>query len=353
MNPDFGRFLRLSETDRKDVFESAARRLDTLPSYIEKDFWVCLVLDVLFHNLPTGHPRLLFKGGTSLSKGFNLIQRFSEDIDIVISREDLGFSGERDPVQSGISNKKRKELYQALQAMCRVYVQTRLYQVLEATFANLAFPIKVVIDAEDPDQQTLLVEYLSLFPASGMGYVLPRVKIEGGARSALEPRVFSKITAYIHEDLNAGGWNFQVDDLTMIRPERTLWEKLLILHGLYSGHRDEGRLPVDANRMSRHYYDAVMLSQSALGASALKDQSLWTAVREHNLIAFPQAWKKFDQAVPGTLCLVPLPELRKVLERDYSTMQGMMLGKAPNFVWVMEQIATVEQQLNTLPIGHG
>jgi hypothetical protein len=349
MNPDFERFLQLGQTDKKDVFEAIARRLDTLPSYIEKDFWVCLVLDLLFHDLPADHPRLLFKGGTSLSKGFNLIQRFSEDIDIVISREDLGFSGEKDPVQSGISNKKRKELYQGLQVECRLYVQTQLYQALVEALAHLSFPAKVVIDREDPDQQTLLVEYPSLFPVSEMSYVSPRVKIEGGARSALEPRVLGKITAYIHEELKASGWNFTVDDLTMIRPERTLWEKLLILHGLHCGHRDEGRLPVDANRMSRHYYDAAMLSQSALGSSALKDQMLWTAVREHNLIAFPQAWKKFDQAIPGTLCLVPFPELRKVLERDYSQMQGMMLGKSPSFTWVIEQLAAVEKQLNTLP----
>ncbi len=93
----FESFLTLPEQDKRDVFEAAASRLDTLPSYVEKDFWVCFVLDVFYNRLPVGHPRLLFKGGTSLSKAFGLIRRFSEDIDLVVFRDDLGFKGDRDP----------------------------------------------------------------------------------------------------------------------------------------------------------------------------------------------------------------------------------------------------------------
>ena len=81
MRRDFAEFLALSGQDRRDVFETAAGRLDTLASYVEKDFWVCVVLDALFNGRPTEQPRVLFKGGTSLSKGFGLIRRFSEDID--------------------------------------------------------------------------------------------------------------------------------------------------------------------------------------------------------------------------------------------------------------------------------
>ena len=102
----FRSFLALSERDRRDVFESAARRLDTLPGHVEKDFWVCLVLDTLYDRLPDGHPRLLFKGGTSLSKAFGLIRRFSEDIDLVVHRGDLGFAGSRDPTIPGVLSNK-------------------------------------------------------------------------------------------------------------------------------------------------------------------------------------------------------------------------------------------------------
>ena len=91
MNPSFERFLRLPSTDQADIFTAGAQRIDTIPSYVEKDFRVCLALEILYHGLPTGHPKLLFKGGTSLSKAFGLIHRFSEDIDIVVFRDDLGF----------------------------------------------------------------------------------------------------------------------------------------------------------------------------------------------------------------------------------------------------------------------
>ena len=97
MTGDSETFLALPDQDRRDIFEAAARRLDTLPGYVEKDFWVCLVLDLLYHGVPQEHPKLLFKGGTSLSKAFGLIDRFSEDIDLVVHRSGLGFEGQRDP----------------------------------------------------------------------------------------------------------------------------------------------------------------------------------------------------------------------------------------------------------------
>ena len=97
----FASFLTLPERDRRDVFTAASRCLGTAPDYVEKDFWVCLVLDLLFNALPEAHPKLLFKGGTSLSKAFGLIQRFSEDIDLVVHRDALGFAGDREPAGPG------------------------------------------------------------------------------------------------------------------------------------------------------------------------------------------------------------------------------------------------------------
>ena len=117
-------FLALSQRARRDVIEAAASRLDTSPSYVEKDFWVCLVLDTLFSHCPQGHPRLLFKGGTSLSKVFGLIERFSEDIDLVVFRDDLGFEGKRDlTAASNLSNRKRKALFKKLQTACSEFIR--------------------------------------------------------------------------------------------------------------------------------------------------------------------------------------------------------------------------------------
>ncbi len=106
MNPDFQRLLEADESDRRDLFAAAANRLGTTIQNVEKDFWVCWTLDALFNGLGSGGPRLLFKGGTSLSKGFGLIKRFSEDIDITVFRDDLGAGASVDELEA-MSGKRR------------------------------------------------------------------------------------------------------------------------------------------------------------------------------------------------------------------------------------------------------
>jgi len=201
----FERFIALSDQDRKDVFEATADRLDTLASYVEKDFWVCLVLDALYNRLPEGHPRLLFKGGTALSKAFGLIRRFSEDIDLVVYREGLGFGADRDPTSpEGLSNKQRKALFDELSAACGAYIGGDLATALAPLLDERC---RILPDEESGDQQTLLIEYPSLYPSADIAYVLPRVKLEAGARSALDPNTTGSVRPYISEELaTIGHW---------------------------------------------------------------------------------------------------------------------------------------------------
>lgn len=344
MNGALESFLALGERERRDVLEAAARRLDTLPSYIEKDFWVCLVLDVLFNSLPDGHPRLLFKGGTSLSKAFGLIRRFSEDVDLVVHREDLGFVGDRDPTAPGLSNKKRTALYQELRGTCSSYVGGNLKAELAIRLDQVADGCRVLTDDDDVDQATLLVEYPSLYAGRDTSYVAPRVKVEAGARSALDPSRACTVAPYVAGDLE--DWSLEVDGIRVLAPERTYWEKLLILHGLHCGYRDAGRLPDDRDRISRHYYDVATITATDAGRSALSNTGLLDAVRRHNLIAFRQAWKRFEEAVPGSMRVVPQPELVTVVERDYRAMDGMILGESPEFGWIIEQIQHAEAVIN-------
>ena len=345
MSGDYKSFLSLPEQDRRDVFEAAASRLDTLPGYVEKDFWVCLVLDALYNWLPKGHPRLLFKGGTSLSKTFGLIDRFSEDIDLVVHRDGLGFEGERDPtVASNLSNKRRAALFKELKAACSGYIQGDLQTALTRRIDEIAEGCHVGPDENDVDQQTLFIEYPTLYPSSDVAYVLPRVRIEAGARSALEPSLSCTVSPYVAHELP--DWSFDVGGIRVIAPERTYWEKLLILHGVHCGYRDTQRLPANKDRISRHYYDAAMITATDRGQSALSNVALLDAVRTHNLIAFRQAWKRFEEAVPGSVRLVPQAELHAVIERDYGAMQGMILGDVPDFGWIMEQLQHAESTIN-------
>ncbi|MBE0533607.1 MAG: nucleotidyl transferase AbiEii/AbiGii toxin family protein [Rhodospirillales bacterium] len=342
----FHRFQSLPPADRRDVFAAAAVRLDTMAAYIEKDLWVCFVLDLLYHRLPGGLHGMLFKGGTSLSKAFGLIKRFSEDIDIVIDRAGLGFEGEGDPAnpESRLSGKKRAQRFDELKAACSTYVLGDLREAIEAALGRHAPACRMDRDPDDPDAATLLIEYPTLYPAADLSYVRPRVKIECGARSAMDPACPCAVTPYIAGEL--GGWALKVEGIAAIRPERTYLEKLLILHGAFCGQRDEGRLPADTDRLSRHYYDVALMTATNTGRAALADHALLAAVRDHNLAAFRQAWKRFDEATPGTIHVVPQPALRSAVEKDYAAMQGMIHGEAPGFPWIMEQLTAAEAIVN-------
>ena len=345
MNDAYASYLALPAHDRRDVCEAAARRLDTLPSYVEKDFWVCLVLDLLYNRLPEGHPRFLFKGGTSLSKAFGLINRFSEDIDLVVFRDGLGFEGDRDPTVSlNLSNKKRSQLFDELRSTCSKYVCGVFQTDLTECIADIVEECEVFPDEGDVDSQTLNVQYPTIYPRADIDYVEPRIRIEAGARSALDPNTTCDATPLIAEELPE--WSFSVGGIRTINPERTLWEKLLILHGLYCGFRDERRLPTDRDRISRHYYDCSMILQTEAGRNALADFDLLNAVRKHNLIAFRQAWKRFEEAVPGTLRFVPQSDLLKIVKRDYAAMEGMILGDVPGFDRIVDILVQAENQVN-------
>ena len=179
----FVSFLALPDQGKRDVFEAAASRLDTLPSYVEKDLWVCLVLEALYNRLPDGHPRLLFKGGTSLSKAFGLIRRFSEDIDLVVYRNDLGFAGDGDPtVADELSNNERNALFEKLKEACSRYIVGDLAAELTTLMDEIAEGCRVVPDENDGDQQTLLIEYPTQYHSGGGAYVAPRVKLEAGSK---------------------------------------------------------------------------------------------------------------------------------------------------------------------------
>ena len=340
MNPQFITFLELPEKERLAIFETSAERLNTLGSYIEKDFWVCYTLDAIYNNRPEDHPRILFKGGTSLSKVFEAIHRFSEDIDIVIFREDLGFSGENDPLNPELSNNARKKLVKAMNEKASNYITNDLANILKESLPGC----NVEQDPDAEDGMTLLVHYPSLYETDGDEYVTSRVKVEGGARSALDPHDVYSIIPYIQGDLE--GQNFEVTNLRTIAAERTLLEKALILHGRYCGYRDENRLPSDQNRLSRHYYDVAMMASTDIATTAINDKDLFDNVIEHTQILFSSKWMKLDEILTDQLHLVPVDDLATQLKKDYSAMQGMILGESPKFEEIIEKIAEFEKRMN-------
>jgi hypothetical protein len=237
MNSGFSEFLRAAPRDRRDVFLGAATRLGTPEQNVEKDFWVTWTLDVLFNGLPAGHPRFLFKGGTSLSKAYGLISRFSEDIDITVFREDLGQEASV-PELEALSRKKRQTRLDAIKETCRQYIQNTLAQQFEQAVQGTLAESKVeanvpsvVVDPDDPDGQSLLFWYPTV-TAGRDEYIRPAVKIESGAKSALDPHEDLGIVPYVSEEVPQLA--LRAEHVTTVVAERTFWDKVIIVHGVRS-----------------------------------------------------------------------------------------------------------------------
>ena len=153
---------RMEPGDRRDLFVEAAARLGNIRAgIIEKDFWVCWTLKHIF-GLGPAPAQLIFKGGTSLSKVYGVIERFSEDVDLSLSREDLGFVGDRDPYQAP-SNKKKQALVDAIVGRCREVIRTELFPRLHARFESILGPCDSAtpwsLSPDENDPQTLRFTY--------------------------------------------------------------------------------------------------------------------------------------------------------------------------------------------------
>lgn len=344
MNQEFQKFLKLPAVDRQDIFDAEAARLGTLARYVEKDFWVCCILDILYNGLPQERPRILFKGGTSLSKVYGLIDRFSEDVDFTIFAEDLGFPGETELSAANLSGKKQKKLSEEIVAKTGDYISQQLKVAVEKVVVDLFADCSVVVDPAVKDRSTLLFSYPSLFTQDAGAYVQPKVKLEGGGRSAVDPHTAHSIQPLIADTLV--DWDFSVPNVITIDAQRTFWDKIFILHGLYCGNRDNHSFAGDQQRLSRHYYDVAKIYDSEVGKLAIDNDNLREKVRQHKLNFFNAAWKKFDEAVPGSLHVLPTGKLLEVVQRDYLAMQKMMIGDAPKFEDVLRSLTVLESLVN-------
>jgi hypothetical protein len=271
MTEGFQTVLAANDEERRDLFVGAADRLRTNEQNIEKDFWVCWTLDALFNELETGGPRLLFKGGTSLSKGYGLIERFSEDIDITVFREDIGQPATFEELEA-MSGKKRNARLEAIKDACQKYIQgpmlERLSVLMQQTLKNANMNpnrARVEPDPDDPDGQSLLLWYPTA-TAEGNAYIRRAIKIESGAKSALDPHAPVVVKPYIADDLP--NLDLAVGNVTTVDPSRTFWDKVIILHGLRRWWDRRGELKGGGQRVSRHYYDVYRLLASEIGRKA-------------------------------------------------------------------------------------
>lgn len=327
-------FYNLKAEQKQILFQEIQKEIPIPPASIEKDWWVVQTLALVFRM--EAAPYMVFKGGTSLSKAWGLIDRLSEDFDLALSREFLEFEGK-------ISRTKVGKLRDA----SFKYISEHFLPRLREAFNNAGFE-RVIIDltgVESPDQDpvNILITYPSVVEKSV--YILPQVKLEIGSRSLLEPFTNRMFCSFVDDKF--AGRPFADDKITVpcVNPERTFLEKLFLLHEEFK--RPDAEIRV--KRMSRHFYDIQKIAKTMYSEIALSDKQLYKSLVEHR--EHFMRWDGIDYSThfPPNLDPLPLSHLLSVFENDYKTMQEEMIyGESFPFKELMKELESVTSKINSI-----
>lgn len=329
-------FLKLSADERRPYIEQAAVRRNVSPVVLEKDFWVCWLLGILFESEFAGS--LVFKGGTSLSKVFGVIERFSEDIDMSLSPAFLKLP------EAGTSRNQVNKWMTEAETACGTAVRTQIGPAMEAVVEGVLgksgqawFEFLTDPNTKSP---VLLFHYPSSQPA-GFDYLKRSVKLEFGSLTDQQPAGRHSVRPWIVEVLPDAfsDWRCEVVALEV---ERSFWEKATILHTEY--HRPAGKPTPD--RFSRHYADTAALAKHPSGSKAIHQHELRNRVVEWKSQFFGSSWANYDQAKPGTFRLVPPRSRLTMLRRDYQAMRDMYLSEPASFDEIIATLADLENRIN-------
>jgi len=326
----------LGQLEREDLFVVTAREILLPEAMVEKDFWVCWTLGYLFHACPWAKS-LAFKGGTSLSKCFGLINRFSEDIDIILDWRVLGYKAlepwaERSRTKQ---DKFNREVNTATEVFLRDSFLPRMRDDLSRLLRN---EFSLFIDLTDP--QTVCFSYPRIFTESAIVNV---VRIEIGALAAWTPVRSELVTSYAAQRYAHVFESPSTRVLTVV-PERTFWEKVTILHR--EAFRGGGNPPP---RYSRHFYDLYCIDRTGVKERAYTDLGLLDRVVRFKDRFYPTGSAHYELAKPGTMRLMPPSDYLRPLRNDYEHMKNMIFGEQPDFDDIIHCIQGMEREFNGLP----
>lgn len=334
-------FLALPENERRLYFEQAAFQRNLSPIILEKDFWVCWLLGILFRSEFADH--LVFKGGTSLSKVFGIIDRFSEDIDLSLSPTFLNLP------EAGTTRNQANKWMTNAEAACGTAVQCRITPMLEtAVEGQLGRRDRAWFEfLTDPATHSpvLLFHYPSL-QSPGFEYLKRSVKLEFGSLTDQQPVGRHPILPWVAEMLPDAflDWRCNVVALEL---ERTFWEKATILHTEY--HRPADKPMPD--RFSRHYADTAAMAKHPTASKAVDQHELRHRVVQWKSQFFGSSWANYEGAKPGTFRLIPADSRLPALRRDYQAMRDMYLSDPASFDDILTVLADLEQRINQLSCG--
>jgi hypothetical protein len=330
-------------SEHRLIIDQVAARRGILPVIVEKDFWVCWILGRIFA-CPAMARGVVFKGGTSLSKVFRVIERFSEDADLSVSPAFLGFrDADLDEAPSAAARLKRMK---ALAKACEDCVAQRLQPALEASISEVlgspARPSSWLRLEIDPVAGTpnLWFGYPSVLPQPG-GYIAKQVKLELGSLTDQQPTGHHLIRPMLADELGEVFADFRVP-VVALEVERTFWEKATILHAEY--HRPAGQ-PI-RDRLARHYSDMAALWLHPSRGKAIASHGVLQAVVRHKSRFFASSWASYGTAVPGTFHLMPAEHRQGELARDLEAMRPMFLSRPPSITELLGQLHEAEAELN-------
>lgn len=325
---------KISDEEREILFQNTSERKGMNAAIIEKDFWVCLTLDFLFHKCKWNNS-FAFKGGTSLSKVYGLIERFSEDIDLILDWRVIGYSF-NEPWEER-SNTQQSKFIKESQDRLFQYLKEEFLPVFRKEFSEaLGRDINAYIGEDDPG--TVKFAYPRFYEDSS---ILQEIRLEIGALAAWTPTQQAEVTPYVAE-CYPQVFKMPSTRILTTTAERTFWEKATILH--QEAHRPEGsKVP---ERYSRHYYDLYCMAHRGILEKALQQKDLLLQVAEFKRKFYPRKWAEYERASVGTLSLIPAPHNQERLRADYSKMRAMIYGDYPSFDEIIEYITIMEQIIN-------
>ncbi|NCE73238.1 nucleotidyl transferase AbiEii/AbiGii toxin family protein [Odoribacter sp. Z80] len=330
-------FYKLTDEQRRLIFRQTSAQTGINANLIEKDWWVCVVLRSLY-SLPYSK-YLSFKGGTSLSKCWHLIDRFSEDIDIAIDREFLGFGGTLSKTQ--ISDRLRR-------AACS-FVRETLQNELRDAILNYGlsadmFNVNVnITPITTTDPEVIEVVYPSLFEINP--YIKNAVKIEISGRSMSEPVAESKVCSIIDETYPTAAFISPPFKIRAVLPERTFLEKIFLLHEEFAKMKELIR----TERMSRHIYDIGQILKTPIGERAINDEQLYRQVIEHRRTFIGLRGFDYNTLYPTTLSIIPPVEIIEYWKADYENMcLHMIYGNSVSFDDLIERLRELNEKIKKL-----
>jgi hypothetical protein len=333
-------FAKGKPVERQPYFEETAARRNSTTTAVEKDFWICWTLRHLF--ALGAIPELRFKGGTSLSKVFGLIDRFSEDIDISIDRAALGFSGERDLANPHLSGTKRKALDEELTAAIITELNSKILPKLHDRFQGILgkHGWELAPSKDENEEMTLLFHYPNAFEYNR--YLRPQIKIEFG-RGDQQPSEKSSVTPFVAE-MFPDIFREKSAAIVVLDCERTFWEKVTLLHA--ENHRpDPTKLKP---RMARHWSDVAVMGRAERFKDDKLSLELLGQVIRFKKIYFAASWAQYDSAVPGTLRIMPNESLQAILRKDYQQMEEMFPTKPLTFDEILARLEALQRRINAL-----